>query len=208
MMPMGDDFNTPPMDDGGFGDGMIGDGGMGEGNPNMPVMDDGTMPMGGGMQNPYDSNFDPGVEANEEEDPKRFIQQLAGKLSQSLLQYNKSLPQPDADLGKYVAGMVVKQAVEGLSQEDKTDVINKINSDEPVDNQQGGEMPQQEMPMGDGMQQPSMDNGMPQQPMESIYRGLNELDTRPGMSKKEEDLQPKKSKIKRGYKNSPFMPKF
>lgn len=199
MMPMGDDFNAPPMDDGGFGDGMIGDGGMGEGNPNMPVMDDGTMPMGDGMQNPYDSNFDPGVEANEEEDPKRFIQQLAGKLSQSLMDYNKSLPQPDADLGKYVAGMVVKQAVDGLSQEDKTDVLNKINSDEPVDNPQDGEMPQQEMPM---------DDGMSQQPMESINRRLNELDTRPGIAKKEEDLQPKKTKVKRGYKNSPFMPKF
>ena len=199
MMPMGDDFNAPSMDDGGFGDGMIGDGGMGEGNPNMPVMDDGTMPMGDGMQNPYDSNFDPGVEANEEEDPKRFIQQLAGKLSQSLMDYNKSLPQPDADLGKYVAGMVVKQAVEGLSQEDKTDILNKINSDEPVDNPQDGEMPQQEMPM---------DDGMSQQPMESINRRLNELDTRPGIAKKEEDLQPKKTKVKRGYKNSPFMPKF
>ena len=81
----------------------------------------------------YENDFDPGVEANEEEDPKKYIQQLTGKLAQSLRKYNKSLPQPDADLGKYVAGMVVKQAIEGLSQEDIEDIMDKLDKDEEPD---------------------------------------------------------------------------
>lgn len=80
---------------------------------------DGMLPPPGGDDagfNPYDTNFDPGVEADEETDPKRFIQQLTGKLSQSLRSYNQSLPQPDTDLSKYVAGMILKQTAEGIPQ--------------------------------------------------------------------------------------------
>lgn len=199
-MPM-DTFEEPPMD-GGFEGGMMDGGGIGEGDPNMPVMDDGSMPMDGGMQNPFDSNFDPGVEANEEEDPKRFIQQLAGKLSQSLLQYNKSLPQPDTDLGKYVAGMIVKQAIEGMSQEDKTDVLNKINNDEQPQEPQGDEMPQQGMPMDNGEmgEMPPMDNSGGQQ-MESVER--------PGLERKDpNEIEPMKKRSRKSYKTSPFISKF
>jgi hypothetical protein len=59
-------------------------------------------------ENPYDTNFDAGVEANEEEDPKRFIEQLSGKLSQSLRSYQEGLPQPDADTAKYAAALDAK----------------------------------------------------------------------------------------------------
>lgn len=199
-MPM-DTFEEPPMD-GGFDGGMMGDGGMGmgEGDPNMPVMDDGSMPMDG--QNPFDSNFDPGVEADEEQDPKRFIQQLTGKLSQSLHQYNEGLPQPDADLGKYVAGMIIKQAIEGLSQEDKAEILDKVNNDEPMEEPQGGEMQQQEMPMDNGEMggMPPMDNGGGQQ-MESVER--------PGLERKDpEELEPKRKRTRKGYKASPFTPNF
>lgn len=192
-MPM-DTFEEPPMD-GGFDGGMMDGGGMGEGDPNMPVMDD-------GMQNPFDSNFDPGVEANEEEDPKRFIQQLTGKLSQSLLEYNKSLPQPDTDLGKYVAGMIIKQAIEGMSQEDKTDVLNKINNDEQPQEPQGDEMPQQDMQMDNGEMggMPPMDNSGGQQ-MESVER--------PGLERKNPDeIEPTKKRSRKSYKTSPFISKF
>lgn len=198
-MPM-DTFEEPPMD-GGFDGGMMDGGGMGEGNPNMPVMDDGSMPMDG--QNPFDSNFDPGVEADEEQDPKRFIQQLTGKLSQSLHQYNEGLPQPDADLGKYVAGMIIKQAIEGLSQEDRSEILDKVNNDEPMDEPQGGEMPQQDVPNDGGAMGniPPMDNGMPQNQMESVDR--------PGIARKDdEEAQPLKRDKTRSYKISPFIPKF
>lgn len=91
-----------------------------EENPEQPENND----------NPFDSNFDAGVEADEESDPKRYIQQLAGKLSQSLRSYNSELPTPDADLNKYVAGMINKQAVDGLNNEDVKEILSKIKGDD------------------------------------------------------------------------------
>ena len=87
------------------------------------------MPQQEPQQN-YGADFDAGVEANEEEDPKKYIQQLTGKLSQSLRKYNENLPQPDAELSKYVAGMIIKQAIEGLSQEDVADIMDKVEKDD------------------------------------------------------------------------------
>ena len=64
---------------------------------------------------------------------KKYIQQLTGKLSQKLRDYNSSLPEPDADLNKYVAGMILKQSVEGLSEEEKNEIIKKVNEGAPED---------------------------------------------------------------------------
>lgn len=75
----------------------------------------------------FDTNFDAGVEADEDEDPKKYIQQLTGKLSQTLGSYNNEKGEPDVELGKYVAGMVVKQAVKGMDEKDKKEIIKKIN---------------------------------------------------------------------------------
>ncbi len=51
---------------------------------------------------PFDDEpFDAGVEADEESDPKTFIQQLAGKLGQSLRAYNGEQGNPDFDLEKF-----------------------------------------------------------------------------------------------------------
>ena len=98
--------------------------GGGSFDPNMNAM-----PQQDGAQENFEADFDAGVEANEEEDPKKYIQQLTGKLSQSLRKYNEGLPQPDAELSKYVAGMIIKQAVDGLSQEDVADIMNKVEDD-------------------------------------------------------------------------------
>ena len=207
---MDDNFDAPMMD-GGFDGGMMDGGGMGEDMGGQPVMDGGMPPMDGEIPNQFDTNFDPGVEADEEQDPKRFIQQLTGKLSQSLHQYNQSLPQPDADLGKYVAGMIIKQATEGLSQEDRSEILDKVNSDEPTEEPQGGEMPQQEMPMdnGDAGGIPPMDDTMPQGQNESLRRNLTEFDVRPGISGNEDDEpKPMKKRIRNSYKTSPFTPKY
>lgn len=84
-------------------------------------------------ENNFDSDFDAEVEADENEDPKKYIQQLCGKLSQKLRSYNNELPKPDKELNKYVAGMINNAASEGLSQEDVKDIIDKINSDETSD---------------------------------------------------------------------------
>lgn len=96
-------------------------------------------------QNPYQADFDAGVEADEESDPKRYIQQLAGKLSQSLRSYNEELPSPDVDLSKYVMGMINKQAVKGLSNKDITDVLSKIKSDETEDDYENPDLNSDEM---------------------------------------------------------------
>lgn len=165
---------------GGADMGMPMDGGMG-GDPSM--MGDHNMmgqdPMMGGMpEENYGADFDAGVEADEATDPKKYIQQLTGKLSQSLRKYNQGLPTPDVDLDKYVAGMIVKQAIEGLSQDDVTEILNKVKSDEPAeepaDSQNGAPMSDMDnggqMPM-DGQDPSQM---MPQDANESIGRfGFN-----------------------------------
>lgn len=116
---MGGDMGMPPMDGGmPMGDGAPMEQGM---DPQMDMGMGQPGDMGGG--NPFDSNFDPGVEADEETDPKRFIQQLTGKLSQSLRSYNDSLPSPDVDLSKYVAGMILKQSLQNVPQDEIGELI-------------------------------------------------------------------------------------
>ena len=81
-------------------------------------------------QNPYDTDFDAGIDTDEDKDPKRYIQQLTGKLSQSLRQYQNDLPSPDTDLNKYVAGMILKQATNGLTDKDTKEILKKMKNDE------------------------------------------------------------------------------
>lgn len=135
------------------------------------------MPMGDQGQSQFDTNFDAGVDADEEQDPKKYIQQLTGKLSQTLRKYNEDNGQPDVDLNKYVAGMIVKQSMEGLSEDDAEDIINKVKADE--DFTMGDDM--QQMPQDDGQmmndpnqQQMPQDNQMQQPQMnENYYKRKN-----------------------------------
>lgn len=126
---------------------------MDNGMDGMP-MDDGMggAPMGDDMN--YGADFDAGVEADENTDPKKFIQQLTGKLSQSLDKYNQSLPQPDEDLDKYVAGMIIKQAIKGLPQEAVSEILDKVNNGEEP---QAPDMSMEQQPMD---MNGGMDNGM------------------------------------------------
>ncbi len=121
-------------------------------------------PVGGGSFDPdlgqepddsqeFEADFDAGVDANEEDDPKKFIQQLTGKLSQSLRKYNEGLPQPDAELSKYVAGMIIKQAVDGLSQEDVSDIMSKVENDGAEEDMEQAAQQPEPQPM-DTEQQP------------------------------------------------------
>ena len=158
MMP-----SEPPM----------GDGNMGQMGGDMPPMNGNQPPMGDDeMNSEFDTNFDAGVDANEQEDPKKFIQQLTGKLSQSLRKYNNEQPQPDAELSKYVCGMIVKQAIEGLKPEDVEDIMKKIKSDDdfdndtPEDNQLNNNGGSEDM-------QPQTDQPE-QMPMESLNRNHNQ----------------------------------
>lgn len=119
-------MDVPPMDALGGNDGM--------GVPNMPnepmPNDMGMAPQDdmGGMEGDEMGGFDAGVEADPESDPKKYIQQLTGKLSQELRKYNDEQPNPDEDLNKYVAGMIIPQASKGLTDKGKNEIIKKVKS--------------------------------------------------------------------------------
>lgn len=182
-----------------------------QGEEAMPPMD------GNGIENDneFDANFDPGVEADEEQDPKKFIQQLTGKLSQSLRKYNENNGQPDADLNKYVAGMIAKQAMEGLSQEDADEIIDKIKSDEDF-SMEDGDNGNQDIEQGNDQPMPPMDNQTPmdngngnqfQQPNESILKGGYKIDeiVNGVLNGAENDKQPyQKTDNKKSFRKKPF----
>ncbi len=94
--------------------------------------------IGDNMSN-FGEKFDAGVEADLETDPKKYIQQLTGKLSQELRKYNDSSETNDIELNKYVLGMIIKPAGELLTDRDKKEIIKKLNTssieeNEPLDN--------------------------------------------------------------------------
>ena len=124
-MPLGDEM-MPPMDD--TSADMMGD---------MP--DDSMMDPDNQTQSDFDTNFDAGVEADEDTDPKKYIQQLTGKLSQTLNTYNNEIGEPDVELGKYVLGMLVKQGTKGMGEDDKKEIIKKINTSNPNNEESMGE---------------------------------------------------------------------
>jgi len=192
-------------------DPMMGDPNMGMpmgGDPMQDPMMGGGMPMGS-EQNPFDTNFDAGVEADENADPKKYIQQLTGKLSQSLRNYNDGQPQADADLNKYVAGMIIKQAIDGLSPDDVQEVLSKVKSNDDMEQPQGsddqpmgGQQPM-DMPM-DG-QQPQFD-GMESRRRSKSSSTLNETLTLDDEEEDSETLSPYRgnNQNKHGYRTKPF----
>lgn len=125
LQPMGGDSNMQqPMD----GMNPIG------GDANMP-MDDTTIngdTSDMGSESEFDTNFDAGVEADEDADPKKYIQQLTGKLSQTLNSFNNEQGE-DAGLCKYVAAMIIKATCKFLDDKAKKELIEKINSAESDD---------------------------------------------------------------------------
>lgn len=175
------------------------------------MMQDYTMdaPAGGGSFDPniggmsqqpetqenFEADFDAGVEADEDDDPKKFIQQLTGKLSQSLRKYNDELPQPDAELSKYVAGMIIKQAVEGLSQNDVDDIIDKVEDDGAAEDMEQA----QQQP--DATQPEAQPIGTEQPPMEPV----NET-TASTVDATENSTMKKTTKMKKGgYSRKPYI---
>ena len=127
--PQPQDIQSTHMDNNLIGvDAQMGDEMMDDSMEEMPTMD-GSDDI---EQNQFDTDFDAGVDADENEDPKKYIQQLTGKLSQTLRNYNENLPKPDVDLNKYVAGMINKQATNGLNDNDIKEILDKLNSDEKM----------------------------------------------------------------------------
>jgi hypothetical protein len=77
---------------------------------------------------PFDDEpFDAGVEADEESDPKKFIEQLTGKLGQSLRKYTDEQGQPDFELEKFAINSLLSATHTGeMDAEDQKDIISKV----------------------------------------------------------------------------------
>ena len=197
---------------------------IGGDTPPMPAQDTQPMqpaqagPQDMGGQSEFDTNFDAGVDADEESDPKKYIQQLTGKLSQSLRKYMQGLPQPDVDLSKYVAGMVLSQTTQGLSYGDKQDILDKLDKGsetQPQGMEPDGQQPMngggQQMPPSDGpqdmggqppQQQPQMGNPnegkepTKEQMLTEIFQDLTDTS---------DEAEPKHNEIHNiGYRKTPF----
>jgi hypothetical protein len=104
---------TEPADDAGFG-------GLDSIEPEAAPADD----------KPFDDEpFDAGVEADEATDPKKFIEQLTGKLGQSLRKYTEEQGQPDFDLEKFAINSLLSAThTSEMDEEDKNDIIKKVNT--------------------------------------------------------------------------------
>lgn len=185
-------------------------------NQQMP-MDDNTPPMeDDGMEGGMEEESMGGMDDTDGEntDPKKEIQSMTGSLSQKLRAYNSQMPQPDVDLNKYVAGMINKQAVNGLNPEDVEAIIAKLQHDEDTDDDvvvdmegdNGGQLP---MPQGGQPQQPAPQQNMP---MESIdrRRKIDELFQQLTQSEDDEPVYDKQiTKGRKSYSKKPFMsPRF
>ena len=79
---------------------------------------------------PFDDEpFDAGVEADEDADPKKYIEQLTGKLGQSLRKYTESQGQPDFELEKFAINSLLSAThTSEMDEEDKKDIIKKVNT--------------------------------------------------------------------------------
>jgi hypothetical protein len=109
--------------------------GGGEMNGLDDVLDD--APDNSNDEKPFeDEPFDAGVEADEDTDPAKFIQQLAGKLGQSLRQYTDNQGQPDFDLEKFAVNSVLSAThTSEMDQSDQKDIINKVKGAGKDDNE-------------------------------------------------------------------------
>lgn len=205
MMPMGGQ-STPPMEQ---SPEMAGDEEMSPLNNNLTGDGDKNQ-----FPSDFDSNFDAGVEADEETDPKKYIQQLTGKLSQSLNSYNNENGEPDTELGKYVLGMLVKQGTKGMDDKDRKEIIKKINtsnsddeeipSDEtmPNDDEMNFSEPEDNTPeMGDMKTESKVLNFTKGQIFESF--GLAVDDTQKNITNKEPDTRISND-TKRNRRTRPF----
>lgn len=112
---------------------------------------------------PFDDEpFDAGVEADEESDPKKFIEQLTGKLGQSLRKYNEEQGQPDFELEKFAINSLLSAThTAKMDAEDQKDIISKVKTagkgDEDVAPQSDEDMPSDEDMSSD---EPSDEEGL------------------------------------------------
>ena len=101
---------------------------------------------------PFDEEpFNAGVEADENTDPKKFIEQLTGKLGQSLRKYSQSQGQPDVALEKFAINSLLSAThTSTMAPEDQNEIIKKIKTAGNDGGGEGGAQPAGEEPAQDG----------------------------------------------------------
>lgn len=79
---------------------------------------------------PFDDEpFDAGVEADETEEPEKYIQQLSGKLGTTLRKYSEDRGEPDFDLEKFAINSVISAThTAEMDEEDQKDIISKVKN--------------------------------------------------------------------------------
>jgi hypothetical protein len=93
-----------------------------------PPADAGLEPEPSSDEKPFDDEpFDAGVEADEQSDPKKFIEQLTGKLGQSLRKYTEEQGQPDFELEKFAINSLLSAThTSEMDAKDQDDIIKKV----------------------------------------------------------------------------------
>lgn len=126
---------------------------------------------------PFDDEpFDAGVEADEETDPKKFIEQLTGKLGQSLRKYTDEQGEPDFALEKFAINSLLSAThTSEMDSEDQKDIIEKVRTAG-----EGNEEPSSE----EGFEEPQGEEGLEEY---SIYENMDNLFVNP---KKNNMFQP------------------
>lgn len=170
----------------------------GPGNPGVPADPGMGADANGDMKGQFDTNFDAGVEADEETDPKRYIQQLTGKLSQSINSF-MSEQGPDEGLAKYVASMIIAATCKNMDEKAKKEMIEKINTTDSAEDDEtdmaGEDEGGQDMPPMDDLrsqeQPPVNEKVLSKRELQEIAAAHSMLDREEG----KDDTKQEKQKI-------------
>lgn len=113
---------------------------------------------GGSSEKPFDEEpFDAGVDADEKTDPKTYIEQLTGKLGQSLRSFTQTQGQPDFELEKFAINSLLSAThTAQMSDEDQSDIIKKV---ETSGENEGEEHPEPEGEEPEATQEPNASVG-------------------------------------------------
>lgn len=134
---------------------------------------------GGSDDKPFDDEpFDAGVEASEEDDPEKYIQQLAGKLGQSMRDYTEELGEPDFDLEKFAINSVVSASHSAeMDEEDQDDIIEKVKSSGRGEVDSDEESEDEDLDLGDegGEEDLSLDDEGGEEELDLGDEELNEI---------------------------------
>lgn len=166
---------------------------MGNMNNELPTNDD---DLGNSMSDSFNSDIDGNGESS---DPKKQIQQLTGKLSQELRSYNNDQTEPDSELNKYVAGMIIPQASKALTGDDKSEIIDKINNNSDSEDEMGDDEPNN----NDISNEMSMDDSNPSESKKNIDNIIDEM-INSILNDNNKDRYEKKTDVKSKRKN-PFI---